>query len=95
MAEVAECLHFCRCDEGLSREAVSTRLAGFARLGEAFDRRMVELEARDFNRGISEPCTQARLRTEPPDWHDHAKPHEDELRGSTARPWLLHQLAEV
>ena len=95
MAEVAECLHYSRCDEGLSREAVSKRLVGFARLNDAFDRRMVELEARTSDRDISKPRVQARSRTERPDWHDHVKPHEDELRGNMARPQLLHELAKV
>ena len=95
MAEVAECLHYSRCDEGLSREAVSKRLVGFARLNDAFDRRMVELEARTSDREISKPRVQARSRTERPDWHDHVKPHEDELRGNMARPQLLHELAKV
>ena len=95
IAEVAECLHFSRCDEGLSREAVSKRLIGFARLNDAFDRRMVEFEARTSDRDVSKPRVQARSRTERPDWHDHVKPHEEELRGNTARPQLLHELAKV
>ncbi len=95
IGEVAECLHHGRFDEGLSRAAVSTRLVGFARLSDAFDRRMVELEARPSAGDSSKPRAQARSRTERPDWHDHLKPHEDELRGNTARPQLLHQLAEV
>ena len=95
MAEVAECLHYGRCDEGISREAVSKRLVGFARLNDAFDRRMVELEARTSDRDIPKPRAQARLRTERPDWHDQIKPHEDELRGDMARPQLLHELAKV
>ena len=95
MAEVAECLHYGRCDEGISREAVSKRLVGFARLNDAFDRRMVELEARTSDSDISKPRVQARLRTDRPDWHDHVKPHEDELRGNMARPQLLHELAKV
>ena len=95
IGEVAECLHYGRFDEGLSREAVSTRLVGFARLSNAFDRRMVELEARTSDRDIPKPRAQARSRTERPDWHDHVKPHEDELRGDMARPQLLHELAKV
>ena len=95
IGEVAECLHYGRFDEGLSREVVSTRLVGFACLSDAFDRRMVELEARTSGIDISEPRAQARLRTEQPDWHDQVKPHEDELRGNTARPQLLHELAKV
>ena len=95
IGEVAECLHCGRFDEGLSREAVSRRLVGFARLNDAFERRMVELEAPTSDRGISKPRVQVRSRTEGPDWHDHVKPHEDELRGSTARPQLLHDLAKV
>ena len=95
IGEVAECLHYGRFDEGLSREAVSTRLVGSARLSEAFDRRMVELEARTSDKDNSTPPAQARSRTERPDWHDHVKPHEDELRGNMARPQLLHELARV
>ena len=95
IGEVAESLHYGRSDEGLSREAVSRRLVGFARLSDAFDRRMVELEARTSDRDSSKPRAQARLRTERPDWHDHVKPHEDELRGNIARPQLLHELAKV
>ena len=95
IGEVAECLHHGRFDEDLSREAVSMRLVGFARLSDAFDRRMAELEARTSDRDSSKPRAQAPLRTERPDWHEHLKPHEDELRGKMARPRLLHQLAEV
>ena len=95
IGEVADCLHHGRFDEGLSREAVSTRLAGFAHLSDAFDRRMVELEARNSDGDTSKPRAQAGLRTEQPDWHNHVKPHEDELRGNTARPQLLHELAKV
>ena len=95
IGEVAECLHYGRFDEGLSREAVSMRLVGFARLSNAFDRRMVELEARTSDRDIPKPRAQARSRTERPDWHDHVKPQEDELRGDMARPQLLHELAKV
>ena len=95
ISEVAECLHYGRFDEGLSREAVSTRLVGFAYLNDAFERRMAELEARTSDRHVSKPRAQAPLQTERPDWHDHVKPHEDELRGNTARPQLLHELAKV
>ena len=95
IGEVAECLHYGRFDEGLSREAVSTRLVGSARLNDTFDRRMAELDARTSDRDIPKPRAQARLRTERPDWHDHVKPHEDELRGNMARPQLLHELAKV
>ena len=95
IGEVAECLHHGRFDEGLSREAVSTHLVGFARLSDAFDRRMVELEARPSAGDISKPRAQAPLRAERPDWHDHVEPHEDELRGNMARPQLLHELAKV
>ena len=95
IGEVAESLHYGRSDDGLSREAVSRRLDGFARLSDAFDRRMVELEAQTSDRDSSKPREQARLRTERPDWHDHVKPHEHELRGNTARPQLLHELAKV
>ncbi len=95
IGEVAECLHYSRCNEGLSREAVSKRLVGFARLNDAFERRMLELEAPTSDRGISKPRAQARSRTEHPNWHDHVKPHEEELRGNMARPQLLHELAKV
>ena len=95
IGEVAESLHYRRSDEGLSREAVSRRLAGFARLNDAFDKRTVELEARTSERDISKPRAQARLRTEQPNWHDHVKLHEDELRGNMAKPQLLHELARV
>ncbi len=95
ISEVAECLHHGRFDEGLSREAVSTRLVGFVRLSDAFDRIMFELEAQPSAGGISKPRAQSRSRAERPDWHDHVKPHEDELRGNMARPQLLHELAKV
>ena len=95
MGEVAECLHYSRFDEGLSREAVSRRLVGFARINDTFDRRMAELKARTSGRDISQPRVQARLRTERPDWRDHVKPHEDELRGNMASPQLLYELAKV
>lgn len=95
MGEVAECLDFRRFDEGLSREAVSRRLVGIDRLNDAFDRRMVELEARTSDRNITEFRARARIRAERPDWHDHIKPHEDELRGNMAKPQLLHELAKV
>ena len=95
MAEVAECLHYRRFDEGLSREAVTIRLASFARLGDAFDRRILELEARTSDRDVSKSRAHARSLTERPDWHDHVKPHEDDLRGNMANPQLLHELATV
>ena len=95
IGQVSECLHHSRYDEGLSREAVSKRLIRFARLNDAFEGRMVELEAPASDRDISKPRAQARSRTERPDWHDHVKPHADELRGNTARPQLLHELAKV
>ena len=95
IGEVAECLHHGRFDDGLSREVVSKRLVGVARLSDAFDRRMFELEARPSAGDISKPRAQARSRTERPDWHEHLKPHEDELRGNTARPQFLHELAKV
>ncbi len=95
IGEVAECLHHGRFDEGLSREVVSARLVGVARLSDAFDRRMVELEARPSAGDISKPRAQPPLRAERPDWHDNVKPHEDELRGNLARPQLLHELAKV
>ena len=95
VGQVSECLHYSRYDEGLSREAVSKRLIRFAGLNDAFEGRMVELEAPTSDRDISKPRAQARSRTERPDWHDHVKPHADELRGNTARPQLLHELAKV
>ena len=95
IGEVAECLYYSRSDEGLSRKAVWKRLVGFARLNDAFERRMVELEAPTSDRDSSKPRVQARLGTERPDWHDHVKPHENELRGNMARPQLLYELAKV
>jgi len=95
IGEVAECLHHGRSNEGLSREGVSTRLVGFARLSDAFGRRMVELEAQPSAGDILKPRAQAPLRAERLDWHDHVKPHEEELRGNMARPQLLHELAKV
>ena len=56
---------------------------------------MVELEAPTSDRDSSKPRVQARLGTERPDWHDHVKPHENELRGNMARPQLLYELAKV
>ena len=41
------------------------------------------------------PAHSRPLQTERPDWHDHVKPHEHELRGNMARPQLLHELAKV
>ena len=61
IGEVAECLHYTRSDEGLSREAVSRRLVGFVRLSDAFDRSIVELEARTSDRDSSKPRAQARF----------------------------------
>ena len=95
IGEAAESLHYRRTAEGLSREAVSIRLADFIRLSGAFDRRMVELEARESDRVSSEPHAQAQLQNEQPDWHDQVKPHEEELRGNMASPQLLHELAKV
>ena len=95
IGEVAESLHSGRSDEGLSREAVSRRLVGFTHLIDAFERRMVELEAPTSDGDRFKPRSQARSRTERPDWHDHVKPHEDELRGNMANPKLLHELAKV
>ena len=95
IGQVSECLHYSRCDEGLSREVVSKRLIRFARLNDAFEGRMVELEAPTSDRDISKPRVRARSQTERPDWHDHVKPYQDELRGNTARPQLLHELAKV
>lgn len=95
IGEVAECLHYGRFDEGLSRKAVSRRLAGFARLNDAFDTRMVELEARPSAGDISKPRAQARSRRKRQDWRDQVKPYEDELRRNRARPPVLDELAKV
>ena len=54
LGEIAQCLHFGRFNEGLSREAVSRRLAGRAGLQEAFDRRMAELEVPASDGCVSE-----------------------------------------
>ena len=93
IAEVAKRLHYGRFDAGLSREAVSKRLQGFACLSDAFDRTMTELEAPTCGEDDSGPGVQAQSRDERPDWHDHLRPHENELRGNTASSQLLHQLA--
>ena len=95
IGQVSECLHYGRCDEGLSREAVSKGLARFARLNDALERRMVELEAPTSDRDISRPRLEARSRTERPDWHSQVEPHANELRANMARPQLLHELAKV
>ena len=95
LAEIAQCLHYGRFDEGLSRKVVSTRLAGYAGLQDEFDKRMAELEALASDRSVSERRGHTRLRTERPDWHDHVKPHEGELRDNMASPALLHELAKV
>ena len=95
LAEIAQCLHYGRFDEGLSRKVVSTRLAGYAGLQDEFDKRMAEFEALASDRSVSERRGHTRLRTERPDWHDHVKPHEGELRDNMASPALLHELAKV
>ena len=95
MGEVAECLHHGRFDEGLTHGRVLRRLTGFAHLNEAFDRRIVELEARTSDRDMSTPKKQAQARADRPDWHSQVKPHEDELREGSASPALLHRLAKA
>lgn len=93
--ESAQCLHSGCFDEGLSRKVVSTRLAGHAGLRDEYDRRMAEFEARASDRSVSERRGHARLQDEQPDWHDHVKPYEGELRENAARPALLSELAKV
>ncbi len=93
VAQVADCLHFSRWDAGLSRKAVSGRLAGSAGLKDVSDSRMIELEALSANNDISKSRLQERPRTRRSDWHVHVKPFEGELRAGRVRPALLHQLA--
>ncbi len=93
LGNVAESLHDGRFSEGLSRKVVSRRLSRNAGLRDALDTRMAELEALASDENISERSANSHIRTERPDWHDHVKPHEDELRGNTARRELLHELA--
>ncbi|MCY3757144.1 MAG: hypothetical protein OXG96_05425, partial [Acidobacteria bacterium] len=93
LGNVAECLHNGRFSEGLSRKVVSNRLSRNAGLRDAFDTRMAELKALASDENISKRSANSHTRTERPDWHDHVKPHEDALRGNTARPELLHELA--
>ena len=95
LGEIAECQHYGRFNEGLSREVVSTRLAGYAGLQDVFGKRMAELEALTSERSVSKRHGNTRLRTEPPDWHDHVKPHEGDLRENMASPALLYELAKV
>ena len=95
LGETAECLHYGHFNEGLSREVVSTRLAEYPGLDDAFDKRMTEYETLTSDGSLSERRDQSQVRTEPPDWHNHVKPHEDELRGNMARPALLYELAKV
>ncbi len=95
ICEVAECLHYSRFDDGLSREIVSKRLTRFTPLANVFHRRMVELESSTSDRNMSKTRARARLRTKQLDWRDHVKPHEGELHGNIARPRLLYELAKV
>ena len=60
IGEVAACLQHGRFDAGISREAVSRRLVGYARLSGAFDRGMAELEALTSNTYNFKPSVQAR-----------------------------------
>ena len=95
LAEVADCLHYGRCNEGLSHEAVSRRLAGCASLGDFFDKRLGELGALDSDRNIPKRRTKTQPQTEPPDWYDHVKPYQDELGCNRGKPALLYELAKV
>ncbi len=95
LGKTSECLHDGRFNEGLSRKVVSTRLAGNAALKDRFNERMAEFEAYASGRSALECRRHTRLKTEQPNWHDHVKPHEGELRENLARPALLHELATV
>ncbi len=95
LGKVAECLHFGRFNQGLSREVVSSRLAGYPDLQGAFDKRMNEFEAFTPDVSVSERHRHTQFETERPNWHDHVKPHETALHENKARPALLYELAKV
>ncbi len=91
LGEIAICLHCRRFDDGLSRDVVSGRLAGYSDLQDIFDQKLAELEAPVSDMSVSE----RRAQTKQPNWHDQVKPHENELRGNMASSALLHELAGV
>ena len=91
LGEIAKCLHYGRFNDGLSRDVVSGRLAGYAGLQDVFDQKLAKLKVPVSDTNVSERQTQ----TKQPNWHDEVKPHEDELLRNMASPGLLHELAEV
>ncbi len=95
LGEIAACLHYDRFSKDLSREVVSGRLAGYPGLRDVFDKRIAELETRTSAGNASGRRRQVQLGAEQPNWHDHVKPHEDELLGNRASPALLDELAQV
>ena len=95
LGEAAACLHHGHFNKGLSREVVSRRLAEDARVRDAFDKTMAELEAPASDRSVSDHHGHTRSGIERPNWHDHVKPHEGKLRENMASPALLYELAKV
>ena len=94
LSEVAECLHYGRFNDGLSRETVSMSLAGHTGLRHAFEERLSEFEVPQTESGASGRRSQSHNEANRLNWHVQVKPHEDELLGTEANPALLHELAE-
>lgn len=95
LEQVAECLHDRRNNEGLSHNIVLEHLAALPGLREKYDKARDNIQSR---RGYGNRTTRkvkSRPQAKHPDWHDHVKPSQAELRENRASPNLLYQLAKV
>lgn len=93
--QVAECLHHRHHDVGLSRRAVSGRLADNTKLRKIFDDTMAGFEGLSANQKVHDTEAQRNERNEQRKWRDFLKPHEDELRENKAKSELLHNLSKA
>ena len=95
LEKVAECLKYHHGNKGLSHNIVLEYLAEHPGLRELYDEAREILQVQPGQGDIMGENEESRPHTERPDWHDHVKPHQTELRENTASPNLLYQLATV
>ena len=95
LEKVAECLQY-RCgNEGLSHDIVLEHLAKHPGLRDIYDKARENLQVRPSPGSVAGENEKSRARAKRPDWHDHVKPHQTELRENRASSNLLYQLAKV
>ena len=96
LENVAECLHYSIMDKDLSHDVVLKRLAARSGFQERYDKALEALQGLDERRrSIAVQDTESRSRADYPDWHDHVKPKQVDLRENRASPNLLRELAIV